>query len=286
MGHSCFSAIPPPVLRRVIGSASERSGRTRVGPKPYREVPITWPWIALYRMSRAAISCPSQVLPVQPERCAVAAQSRRGSFGCDLLDRRAPRPPHGGLFQRRRLTCVSTETALPYLVLRQPSICGFGGRLGRASLLASRCSEARCCMGAAQREPRPPGETRTFKVDGALDRYANSRVRRNLCHWSQGGSNPRPSACHADALPTAPWPLGFFMSHYLRIGPIWQGGFRTLPSRTQICQGRAITASRADDEPRILPRWCGFGHKILSRRSPRHGGFKGQSRLFGSGSCR
>ena len=24
--------------------------------------------------------------------------------------------------------------------------------------------------------------------------------------WSQGDSNPRPSACHADALPTAPWP--------------------------------------------------------------------------------
>ena len=167
----------------------------------------------------------------------IVSRLRRGvdvdHLGCDLSDGRAPRPPHGGLFQRRRLTCVSAETALP-----------------------------------------------------CLDRYAKSCVRRDLHHWSQGGSNPRPSACHADALPTAPWPLGFFMSHYLRIGPIWQGGFRTLPSRTQICQGRAITASRADDEPRILPRWCGFGHKILSRRSPRHGGFKGQSRLFGSGSCR
>ena len=129
-------------------------------------------------------------------------------LGCDLSDGRAPRPPHGGLFQRRRLTCVSAETALP-----------------------------------------------------CLDRYAKSCVRRDLHHWSQGGSNPRPSACHADALPTAPWPLGFFVFHCLRIGRTWQGGFLTLPSRTQIRHGRAITASRPDDEPGILPRECGFGPK-------------------------
>ena len=61
-----------------------------------------------------------------------------------------------------------TNPSMLQLVRRQPSICGFGGRLGRASLLASRCSEARCCVGAARREPRPPGETRKFKVDAAL----------------------------------------------------------------------------------------------------------------------
>ena len=32
--------------------------------------------------------------------------------------------------------------------------------------------------------------------------------------WSQGDSNPRPSACHADALPTAPWP---------RVARLWTG---------------------------------------------------------------
>lgn len=72
----------------------------------------------------------------------------------------------------------------------------------------------RCGLGTREsgrlpklRAPKPNDPTQA--------RTKEFRAQRKPHHWSQRDSNSRPSACHADALPTAPWP---------RDRALWQTG--------------------------------------------------------------
>ena len=51
------------------------------------------------------------------------------------------------------------------------------------------------------------------KEVGTGTKLARRVTRRKSPNWSQRDSNSRPSACHADALPTAPWPREVLIIH-------------------------------------------------------------------------
>src|SRR5690625_825834 len=88
------------------------------------------------------------------------------------------------------------------------------------SLTARPCTHAPTIKANDWRTKRSPTASRSAKMKGrrssSLSRSPPSHQHRlppmsgvlvRLKLWSQGDSNPQPSACKADALPIAPWPL-------------------------------------------------------------------------------
>ena len=63
----------------------------------------------------------------------------------------------------------------------------------------------RCPDGAVSNDHRRHSDGRVSACDSTTNE-SEPREGGSRDNWSQGDSNPRPSACHADALPTAPWP--------------------------------------------------------------------------------
>ena len=84
-------------------------------------------------------------------------------------------------------------------------------------------------------------DTITPKLDVGASLLANSSRSRPLLHatrwWSQAGSNRRPSACKADALPAELWPLitspFVLMLRCTRVSSVMYTSVHSLPQRSR-----------------------------------------------------